>query len=103
MNVLVTGHKGFIGSEVYSLLSERGHSVTGFDLGDELQQKKYDYIAHFAARTLIILSKEKPYEYFLDNMGLTMRIIELSRTQNSKLIFPPPGFITLGSTRFQLT
>lgn len=103
MNVLVTGHKGFIGSEVYSLLSERGHNVTGFDLGDELQQKKYDYIAHFAARTLIRLSKEKPYEYFLDNMGLTMRIIELSRTQNSKLIFPTSGSIAKPTNPYSLS
>lgn len=103
MNVLVTGHKGFIGSEVYSLLSKRGHDVTGFDLGDELQYQKYDYIAHFAARTLIRLSKEKPYEYFLDNMGLTMRITELARTQNSKLIFPTSGSIAKPTNPYSLS
>ena len=91
MKVLVTGHKGFIGSEVYSLLSDMGHDVSGYDIGYEFPDEKFDYIAHFAARTLIRLSKEKPYEYFLDNAALTMRVMELARTKNSKLIFPTSG------------
>ena len=69
MKILVTGHKGFIGSEVYSLLSDMGHDVTGYDIGYKFPDEKFDYIAHFAARTLIRLSKEKPYEYFLDDQG----------------------------------
>ncbi|HVH75206.1 MAG TPA: NAD(P)-dependent oxidoreductase [Stellaceae bacterium] len=33
MNVLVTGHKGYIGSHLVGLLKERGDQVTGCDLG----------------------------------------------------------------------
>ncbi|HVH75220.1 MAG TPA: SDR family oxidoreductase [Stellaceae bacterium] len=33
MNVLVTGHKGYIGSHLVGLLKERGEQVTGCDLG----------------------------------------------------------------------
>ena len=103
MKVLVTGHKGFIGSEVYSLLSDMGHDVTGYDIGYEFPDEKFDYIAHFAARTLIRLSKEKPYEYFLDNAGLTMRVMELARTRNSKFIFPTSGSVAKPSNPYSLS
>lgn len=33
MNVLVTGHKGYIGSHLVALLKAHGHAVTGCDLG----------------------------------------------------------------------
>jgi len=103
VKVLVTGHKGFIGSEVYSLLSEAGHEVTGYDIGDKFPEEKFDYIAHFAARTLIRLSKEKPYEYFLDNTGLTMRVMELARAKKSKFIFPTSGSIAKPTNPYSLS
>lgn len=103
MKILVTGHRGFIGSEVYSLLSEKGYDVTGFDLGDEFKDQEYDYIAHFAARTLIRLSKEKPYEYFSDDLDLTLRVMELARSHKSKFIFPTSGSIAKPTNPYSLS
>lgn len=33
MNILVTGHRGYIGPHLVQLLKERGHCVTGVDIG----------------------------------------------------------------------
>lgn len=91
MKILVTGHKGFIASQVYKHLLESGYDTSGFDLGDPFPTERYDFIAHFAARTLIRKSKELPYEYFKDGEDLTMRILELARKTDARIVFPTSG------------
>lgn len=91
MKILITGHKGFIGSEVYQLLAVKGYDVSGFDLGDEFPREKFDFIVHFAARTLIRKSKELPYEYFKDDVDLTLKLLEFARNTDSRFIFPTSG------------
>ena len=93
MKILVTGHKGFIGGHIYNYLKLNGYEVYGYDLGDELKDIKYDYIIHMAARGLIRLSTQYPYEYYKDGLDLTLRFLELARKYNSKFIFPSSGSI----------
>ena len=64
MKILVTGHRGFIGGHIYNYLKSNGYDVYGYDLGDQLNDIKYDYIIHMAARGLIRLSAKYPYEYY---------------------------------------
>lgn len=90
-SVLVTGHKGFIGSTVFNYLKENGVVVDGFDVGDEFPTKRYDIIVHLAARTLIRNSKLHPYEYFLDGTHLTMRFLEKARLDSAVLVYPTSG------------
>ena len=58
MNVLVTGHLGFIGSHVYQYLTELGFNVDGYDIpydiGDFKTNKKYDVVIHLAANAAIL-------------------------------------------------
>lgn len=91
MKILVTGHKGFIGSIIYSNLLAKYKDVDGIDAGDPIPDRKYDFIVHLGARTLIRLSKEKPYEYFQDNLDLSMRILELARKHGSIVVYPTSG------------
>ena len=53
MKILVTGHKGFIGSHVYEHLSKIGYEVDGLDkpddIGDFKPNKIYDVVIHLAA------------------------------------------------------
>ena len=52
MKVLVTGHKGYIGSRLYKRLEELNHDVTGIDIkgGNDvlhcLPQERFDFIFH---------------------------------------------------------
>lgn len=91
MKILVTGHKGFIGSIVYANLKEKYQDVDGIDAGNPIPDKKYDYIIHLGARTLIRLSRDKPYEYFQDNLDLSMRVLELARKHGSIMVYPTSG------------
>ncbi|WP_269087907.1 SDR family oxidoreductase [Picrophilus oshimae] len=93
MKILVTGHKGFIGGHIYNYLKSKNYDVYGYDIGDSLKDIKYDYIIHMAARGLIRLSKDYPYEYFSDGLNLTMKFLEIARKNNSKFIFPSSGSI----------
>ena len=103
MKILVTGHKGFIGTQVFHDLRESGLSVEGFDIGDAFPSGKYDFIVHLAARTLIRKSLEKPYEYYEDNMGLSMKIIEKARLDQSVIIFPTSGSVMEATNPYSLS
>lgn len=49
MKILVTGHKGFIGSNLYKKLKELNHDVTGFEWGEELPTFNFDFVMHLGA------------------------------------------------------
>lgn len=50
MKILVTGHKGFIGSNMVKMLD--GHEVYGFEWGEELPYvKELDYVIHMGANS----------------------------------------------------
>ena len=101
MKILVTGHKGFIGSVVYADL-QKEHDVYGFDIGSTFDDRRYDLIVHLAARTLIRKSKELPYEYFQDGLGLTMKFVEKARKDKTPIIFPTSGSISEPSNPYSL-
>ena len=50
MKILVTGYKGFIGSNLYENLIKDDYDVDGFDWGDPYPKvKKYDWVIHLGA------------------------------------------------------
>ena len=50
MNILVTGHRGFIGQNMVAHLDRLGHVVTGFEWGDVLPEiEQYDRVIHLGA------------------------------------------------------
>ena len=79
MKVLVTGHKGFIGSHVYSHLVRLGFDVTGIDFPDDIGDFKgpegmfarhYDVIIHLAAFAALRDSIENPEKFWENNVRL---------------------------------
>ena len=66
MKILVTGHKGFIGSNVFSHLKTIGHQVSGIDFPDDIVDFKggdYDVIIHLAAFAALRDSFENPDKF----------------------------------------
>ena len=102
MKILITGHKGFIGSHLFKSLSVN-HELTGFDIGDSFPDGKYDAVIHLAARGLIRKSIEKPFDYFEDDLALTMKFLEITRKNDSVLFFPSSGSATSPSNPYSLS
>lgn len=112
MKLLVTGGAGYVGSVCATVLVESGHDVTVIDnfstgnrdavpagvtllegdvgeLADEvLSQAGFDAVFHFAARSLVGESMEVPEEYWRDNVGTTLTLLEAMRTHGvNNLVF----------------
>lgn len=103
MKVLLTGHKGFIGTQILLTLNETGIQPVGLDLGDRLVEDKYEYIIHMGARTLIRNSLNAPFEYFNDNLALSMKFLEMARKQDSNIVIPTSGSIQKPSNPYSLS
>lgn len=89
MKILVTGHKGLIGSEIYKELEERGHEVQGHDLKDIMdmvKDGKYDFIIHCAA-SCIIRDVIKDPKLMWDNCYINYDVMELARETGAKVIY----------------
>ena len=96
MNYLITGHKGFIGTNLTNYLYSNGEEVVGLDYSDcdlcdgfpnIFWSKKLDTIIHLAAETDVRKSISHPVQTFLRNTKSTINILELATARNAKLIF----------------
>ena len=95
--VLVTGHKGFIGSHLYSRLVEESLlnifdviTSEGINLQESINVKKIpkvSLIIHLAAKTYIPDSFLKPDEYYRNNILSTLNILEKAKIDGARVIF----------------
>ncbi|WP_214408815.1 UDP-glucose 4-epimerase GalE [Sphaerisporangium fuscum] len=101
MRLLVTGGAGYIGSAVAAQLIEAGHEVTVLDdlstghadavppgasfvegsitQAADILDRGFDGVLHFAARSLVGESVEKPGLYWENNLGGTLALLEAMR------------------------
>jgi len=90
MKILVTGHKGYIGSKVYNSLLSLGYNVKGIDLKDGedilycLPDDEYDYVFHLAACPRVEYSVQKPSYTLRQNVLVTSVLLEWSKNHNVK-------------------
>lgn len=112
MKLLVTGGAGYVGSVCAAVLLEQGHDVTIVDnfstgnreavptgatlvegdirdkAGEILASDSYDAVLHFAARSLVGESVEKPSEYWQHNFVTTLALLDAMRANNvTNLVF----------------
>lgn len=90
MKILVTGHKGYIGSNLYQTLINMGYEVKGIDLkdGDDilfcLPDHYYDYVFHLAAYPKVSYSVENPSFTMRQNVLATSTLLEWSKKNKIK-------------------
>lgn len=99
MRVMVTGHRGYIGSVMCELLKEQGHFVIGVDHNPEMKpvdlmidlnssanfadypvaqsvvSNNIDCIFHFAASASVSDSVANPAQYYINNTGNTATLL----------------------------
>lgn len=108
---LVTGHKGYIGSKLYSKLREMGHEVVGIDLKegppkdildclsnepnsdpyichlrDVFSDFKPEYIFHLACIPRVVYSVEEPVETMRNNVLATTYVLDFARRVGAKRV-----------------
>jgi UDP-glucose 4-epimerase len=92
MKILVTGHKGYIGSKLFNKLDDGINIIHGIDLKDgrdvlhHLSNTSYDYVFHLAAFPSVQQSVEEPSGTFRNNAYATSVLLEWAKNHNVKRV-----------------
>lgn len=103
MKVLITGHKGFVGSETVKYFNEKGLDVIGFDimngcdirnleaLRQHVSEEKPDRILHLAAIARFDEADADPILCHQTNVIGTLNVISVARQFAIPLVFASTG------------
>lgn len=75
LEILLTGHKGFIGKHIHGHF-ESDYKIDTYNRGEELPNKDYDIVIHLAGSSGVRESWKRPLKYFKDNILLSWRIFK---------------------------
>ena len=92
MKILLTGHRGFIGSALLERL-KKNNQVIGFDVKDEIDQdllhcefkEEFDLIIHLAGKSGVRESLKDPASYWFNNVEASRRLFE--RYPNTRILY----------------
>jgi len=90
MKILVTGHKGFIGTQLVKRLEQDNHEIIGVDIKAETNIISYDFpqvdlVIHLAGIGGVRESMNDPKRYWDNNVEGTKRL--LAHYQNTRVLF----------------
>jgi UDP-glucose 4-epimerase len=92
MRILVTGHKGYIGSKLFEKLNDGINVVDGIDLKEgkdilyDLPDTSYDYVFHLAAFPSVQRSVDQPANTFRNNAYGTSILLKWAKHHNVKRV-----------------
>ena len=93
MKVLITGHKGFIGSYLWKMIKESGVDVEldGIDFPDDIgdfnTSKIYDAVIHLAAFAALRESFEDPDRFWENNVVKSQPIFDYCKECDVRLLY----------------
>ena len=93
MKILITGHKGFIGSYLWKMIEESGVDVelNGIDFPDDIGDfntgKIYDVVIHLAAFAALRESFEDPDRFWENNVEKSKPIFDYCGENDVRLIY----------------
>lgn len=90
MKILLTGHKGYLGSKLYNKLKSLNYEVIGIDIKDGetiehcLPDENIDYVFHMAALPRVEYSVKNPSYTLKSNVYNTSILLEWSKRRSIK-------------------
>ena len=106
MRVLITGHRGYIGSHIFNSIDKKQNYVKGIDLkdGDDilycLPNEDFDYVIHLAAFPKVQYSIDNPSYTLKQNTLVTSKLLEWSvRHKVQRFIFSSSAAVNDGDPK----
>ena len=105
MKILITGNRGFVGSETERLLKDNDHWVVGFDLMDGFDIQDYDQlcdviheeqpdrILHLAAVARFADADKDPMLAFETNVDGTRNVVDVAEAHHIPLVYSSTGSV----------
>jgi UDP-glucose 4-epimerase len=91
MKVLITGHRGFIGRNVFAdWQSTHNHLVVGMDFPYDISDfdgGEYELVIHLAAFANIRDSLENPQKFYENNVVKSKKLFDWCRETNTRLLY----------------
>ena len=91
MKVLITGHRGFIGKNVFAdWQTTHNHLVVGMDFPYDIAnfvEDNYDLVIHLAAFANIRESLENPQKFYENNVVKSKKLFDWCRETNTRLLY----------------
>jgi len=92
MRIMLTGHRGFIGSALLNRL-KKNNQIIGFDVKDGMDQdllhcefkEEFDLIIHLAGRSGVRESLQDPASYWMNNVEVSRRLFE--RYEGTRILY----------------